>query len=424
VEEEMYNKKGNDNSFDTNNKSIAIISHVNPLAKGSGQIQRVYNTLLALASNWDNITLYTINNGSSTDRLDRLTAINQNFKVVYVKKPIYLKYVSPIFHFLFYLGYGKPSNWLIPLIFKRLKKTIEKEGYDVILFEYWHLYKLALKIKTPSNYIVCDTHNILLNTYQVLLNSKKWMPDFYKNYLLKRYKQLEFNKALKSFDMLVAINREEEALLNQKFHNKNIYYFPMGVILPEIESRDKKKFKQQKEKFVIVYYGGLGNEKNKNDALKVLDVIDFLNKGDIIIQYKIIGSNPPESLKKRVADNPHVLLLGYVENLQKAFEDVDMAVIPFSGRYGFRSRLIELMFYDIPVLTTQDAVWGMGFKHNNDIFLFDDKQDYSDYLLNLLKDVQLRKKIVLNANKRVNNEFTFENTYVKFAKMLTNIDHK
>ena len=77
---------------------------------------------------------------------------------------------------------------------------------------------------------------------------------------------------------------------------------------------------------------------------------------------------------------------GYVEDLSSILSDVDLAVIPFEGKYGFRSRLIELMYYGIPVLTTEDAIWGMGFTPGIDIFIFHPNENLGDKIMQLLND--------------------------------------
>lgn len=405
----------------THNK-IAVVTHVNPFSFGSGQVQRVYNTLLAFAVNWDSITIYTFNKSiTSNEKVEFLLKTNKNIEIIYVKTPIYLKYLAPLFRILFYFGFGKPSNWEIPILFKNIQKDIIKKEFQKIIFEYWHLYKLASKVKTNENLVICDTHDILTNAYVESLNTISWMPNFYKKFLLYRYKRLEFEIALPKFDMLIAINKEEELFFKERFKNKKIYFCPMGVKLPKLEINIQEKFKE-KQTFKILYYGGLGNKKNVNDALKVFNIVKMINsKYNNSINYKVIGSNPPKLFVDILNADANVEVTGFVEDLSTAFKDVDLAVIPFSGTYGFRSRLIELMYYGVPILTTNDSVWGMGFQHNQNIFIYESEEDLPNNLISLLNDYSLREKIAMNAKIKVDKEFAFETTYVKFSQNLMSI---
>lgn len=389
-------------------KRIAIVSHVNPFSKGSGQIERVHNTLLALASEWNEITLYTLHeNLSSPKKIENLKAINSGVKIIYLndKKPNLL--LAFLFKLLPYLGYGKDSNFSIPFLFNGIEKELEN-NFDVVLFEYWHLHKMAQRLKEKGLFIICDTHNILLNSYKEFVGLKLRIPNFYKRFLINRYEKLEFEVALKnSFNLLIAINKEEEEIFKKRYPKRLIYYFPMGIKLTPFLINEKKN----KKEFSILYYGGLSSERNYKAAIQVMDALSSIKEVDVSL--KIIGSNPPVFLKEKADKNSNVTLLGFVEDLSFAFQNIDLAVIPFEGKYGFRSRLIELMHYGIPVLTTNDAVWGMGFEHNLNIIIY--KDDLPFAIKNSLNDYNLRNRVAVNAKKKIEEEFTFETTYQKFA---------
>jgi glycosyltransferase involved in cell wall biosynthesis len=395
-------------------KKIAIVSHVNPFSKGSGQVERVYNTMLALASEWNEITLYTLNeNQSSPKKIENLKVINSGVKIIYLKnkKPNLL--LAFLFKLLPYLGYGKDSNFSIPFLFNGIEKELEN-NFDVVLFEYWHLHKMAQRLKEKGLFIICDTHNILLNSYKEFVGLKLWIPNFYKRFLINRYEKLEFEVALKnSFNLLIAINKEEEEIFKKRYPKQLIYYFPMGIKLIPFLINEKK----YKKEFSILYYGGLSSERNYKAAIQVMDALSSIKEVDVSL--KIIGSNPPVFLKEKVDKNSNVTLLGFVEDLSFAFQNIDLAVIPFEGKYGFRSRLIELMHFGIPVLTTNDAVWGMGFEHNVNIIIYKDNLPFA--IKNSLNNYNLRNRVAVNAKKKIEEEFTFERTYQKFAVDLSEI---
>ena len=401
------------------NNKIAIVTHVNPFSSGSGQIQRVYNTLLALAADWDSVTIYTQGEEKTLpDRLASLLVLNPTVEIIYVKSSFYLKYLSPIFHLLFYFGYGKPSNWQLPILFKSIKDDIVAKKYQKIIFEYWYLYELAAKVKTTENLIICDTHDVLSNSYEEQLDKFFWMPIWYKQFLLRRYRQLEFETALQNFDILIAINKKEEDLFSEVFRNKKIYFCPMGVKFSSLEIEPHVQLPVNNF-FKIIYYGGLGGAKNTTDAIKVLEALKKIKSSyRDKINYTIIGSNPQKSLLDLADKVANVFVQGFVSDLSLAFNDVDLAVIPFTGKYGFRSRLIELMHYGIPILTTSDAVWGMGFQNNENIFIYEDDNDLPNVIVQLLNDNFTRNRIALNAKNKIDKELTFENTYQKLSQFL------
>lgn len=396
------------------NKKVAIISHVNPFSKGSGQVQRVFNMVQALSADFD-VEIFTMNElMSDNDRIKFITNINPQIQINYLKTSKTIFFLGIIFNLLPFLGFGKKSNWVLPMIFKNLPIKYLKT-FDFILFEYWYLYEIGKKLSDNGVKVICDTHNILLGSYVQWISKKRYLPKFWQKYLIYRYTKFEFETALETgFQELIAINHEEYQILRDTFPNKIIHYCPMGVKLPSIHSNYEKEFNGQK----IVYYGGLGNSKNESDAKIVIDL--YRNLKSIIpdLTLKIIGSNPSTDLKNYINNDSNIDLTGYVEDLEFCLKDVDVAIIPFSGKYGFRSRLIELMYYHIPIITSSDAVWGMGFTNNKDIMIYSDLFSIVDEARSFINDINKLRIISNSAKVKVNKEYTFESTYVKFSKEL------
>ena len=76
------------------------------------------------------------------------------------------------------------------------------------------------------------------------------------------------------------------------------------------------------------------------------------------------------------------------------------------------------MYYGIPVLTTEDAIWGMGFTPGVDIFIYHSHESLKDRIMKILNDEPGRKMISANAKLLVQKEFTFDATYRKLSREL------
>jgi glycosyltransferase involved in cell wall biosynthesis len=254
----------------------------------------------------------------------------------------------------------------------------------------------------------------LSNSFNEFISKKKWLPDFFKNFLKKRYYQLEFEKALKdNFNLVIAINKKEYNYFKSKLNNQHLYYCPMGI---NLENR-KNKFNdfESKKIYNILYYGGLGSKRNEEAAFEVINLTLELSE---LVKLKVIGSNPSIQLKQKVKNKNNVELLGFVNNLEEAFDNIDLAIIPFKGKYGFRSRILELMHHNVPVLTTDDAVWGMNFLDNEDVFIYNNNSDLKRRAIELINNIDLRNKIIKNAKTKIEYEYSFEKTYLKFSNDL------
>ena len=313
----------------------------------------------------------------------------------------------------------KASNYFISKLFsiEVLKKTVDFKDNQLVIFEYWHAYKTAKQLKEefPSVVTICDLHNILSSTYEIYITNH-YFKKYFKQAYLKKYRAVEFNHALPVFDFLISINQEEHNQLCKKFGAQSILFCPMGIDLTAFNNASDY---QVSEPIVILYYGGLGSQHNRDAATLVYNL--FVKPAiqlDFNIQYKIIGSNAPEGFSSNF-DAEIVNVVGYSKDLINDFKGVTMAVIPWEGKYGFRSRLIELAACNVPLFTTEDAVWGMGFVNNSTAFLIDKMNESAfDKFMALLKNSLLLKNVSKNAKTFVEDQYAFESTYEALAHKL------
>jgi glycosyltransferase involved in cell wall biosynthesis len=400
----------------TSEKEILVISHVNPFTGLSGQSQRVFNTLMALGCVGFHIKLITMHKAlAKPTKLELLLKNCKEIEVEFLEEPRHMKFMALWFKFLPWLGYGKSSNFELPFVFeKRLNKI--PAGKGIVLFEYWHLYASAKRLSRIGYTTICDTHNILSGSFKVYLEENRILPNWYRKFLFNSYRKLEFNKALKSFDKLIAINQEEQLIYKKEFPFKEIFYCPMGI---DFSCFSKPK-SVKSNKLVILYYGGLGNPRNTNEAIAVYEY--FVKENTNIDEYRVVGSNPTARLKDFIKVNPRISLTGFVNDLSCVFADVTLAIIPFWGKFGFRSRIIELMYYNIPVLTTSESVWGMGFTSDVDIFLFENYEEMKLKAERLIKNQNLLEDVSKAAKLKIENTYSYATTYELLAKRLFNMN--
>jgi glycosyltransferase involved in cell wall biosynthesis len=151
-------------------------------------------------------------------------------------------------------------------------------------------------------------------------------------------------------------------------------------------------------------------------SLQVISGLDFT--------YTIVGSSPSAELIQITVKDPRVKVTGFVEHLESVLQGHILAIIPFEGKFGFRSSIIELMFYGSPVLTTEDGVWGMGFQNGIDILLFNTSEQLVHSIEQSIKDPKQLASIALRAQNKVEQEFSFEATYQKLAKEIKQSYHE
>ena len=85
-----------------------------------------------------------------------------------------------------------------------------------------------------------------------------------------------------------------------------------------------------------------------------------------------------------LARDPRVKVTGFVEEVAPLLASMHAAVVPWIGRYGFRSRVVELMAVGVPVVATPDAVAGMDLHDGEEILLGESTEELARALVALL----------------------------------------
>jgi glycosyltransferase involved in cell wall biosynthesis len=96
-----------------------------------------------------------------------------------------------------------------------------------------------------------------------------------------------------------------------------------------------------------------------------------------------------------------------------------LVIIPWTGRYGFRSRVIEVLSLGVPVITTTDAVHGMDLEPDRGLFLRDEDRAMAAAAEALLADPEMARQQGLLAREQAEKRFSFQATYGTMAQEMT-----
>lgn len=397
--------------------NILIISHVIPYPLSSGQQLRVFYTLIALRkyfhitfltslpSKHKNYVIFQISN-----LVDKLLIIDSKYSNNVVNK-IFHQLVGRIYSLFTGLKF---SNYIIGKVDyspKNINLATDINNYDCVFYEYWHAVDSTEIFHTKNIPCILDTHNILWQSYQKQLNLKKFIPPIINKNILRKYKTFEEN-AWDQFDGIIAINSEEfNYIKNQLSSQKKIFSLPMGTDLskwPHLYN----PIKPQR----IVFYGGLGSIHNQISAMDGYQfIMPKIWEKFPDVEYWIVGSNPPEKIKSIPTVDPRVRVTGFLDDPQTLLSTMSLMICPWSGTYGFRSRLIEIMALGVPIITNVEAIYGMELDENKGILLADDYDEFAEISIELLSKPQNLLKQSVLARNQIEEKFSFESTYLDFS---------
>lgn len=224
-------------------------------------------------------------------------------------------------------------------------------------------------------------------------------------------------KQSESFDAVIAVSQEDK----QKFENwyglTNVRTIPTGVDT-DFYSPNGKVFEENK----IVFVGAMDWLPN-DDAMQ-----HFLEKTFPIIQKKepkvkltIVGRNPSPKLKRISKNIPNVDVTGWVEDTRPYIEKSTVFIVPIRIGGGTRMKIYEGMAMGRAIVSTTIGAEGLPLTHNEHILIADDDNDFSESVIRILKDKNLRERISNNARKYVYENFGWEKVAEEFSKICEKI---
>ena len=210
-----------------------------------------------------------------------------------------------------------------------------------------------------------------------------------------------FNYEFKMYataDKILTLTKEDAEILMSYTLNlkRKIRVVPHGVDTRFFTPPTEKSWNRNTKN--IIYLGNFEHYPNV-DAVK-----NFINHcwNRILVEvpnarFYAIGFNPPKELLDLRRENVIVQEGGDNENVRRFYWNSDVFVAPIELGTGFRGKLLEAMACGLPVVATSRAAFGINPKNGRDMFVADDHDVFSGYVVMLLRDVRLTKKISNNA---------------------------
>jgi glycosyltransferase involved in cell wall biosynthesis len=124
----------------------------------------------------------------------------------------------------------------------------------------------------------------------------------------------------------------------------------------------------------------------------------------------LVGSNPSHHLRSLTAD-PRVKVTGFVEKVQEILCTMSLVLCPWSGTYGFRSRIVEVMALGVPVVATPDAVDGMELESGRGLMLVTSYEAMAAQALELVSAPERLAEQSRLARSEMERLYSLENTY-------------
>jgi len=130
-----------------------------------------------------------------------------------------------------------------------------------------------------------------------------------------------------------------------------------------------------------------------------------------------IGFAPPPELLALRSNRIIVREGGAHSNVRDAYWKSDVFVAPVELGGGFRGKMLEAMACGLPIVSTRLAAFGIDPVIGEEMFVTDDYNEFTGYVIRLLKDIRLRKNMSALA-RALSERFDHKNAAKKLDQVI------
>lgn len=132
------------------------------------------------------------------------------------------------------------------------------------------------------------------------------------------------------------------------------------AVLPVVFKHIPGATKPYSQRRDILFIGSFLHQPNVDAVIFFVEAVFPIIKRRIPnIRFKVVGTNPPESIR-RLVDVPGIEILGFVKDLDPIFADIRLSVAPLRYGAGIKGKIGTSLCYGVPCVATPVAVEGMG----------------------------------------------------------------
>ena len=230
---------------------------------------------------------------------------------------------------------------------------------------------------------------------------------------MERYEK----EACKLFTGVVVVSEKDKEILIDQFDARNVHAIPTGV--------DTKFFAPQEEKIKpnsIIFTGSMDWLPNEDAILFfVRDILRTVKQQIKEVTFTIVGRRPSRYLLKRLNSYPEVTVTGWVDDIRPYISSHMVYVIPLRIGGGTRIKAYEAMAMGKAVVSTKVGVEGLPVRHGEQLVIADEPRQFAAAVVGLLRNVDERKRLEVNARIFVESNFSWEKVAEVFERTCRNV---
>lgn len=284
---------------------------------------------------------------------------------------------------------------------QKLEELLKSEDFDIVQLETLYLAPYMDTIRKHSDaLVVMRSHNIEHEIWDRITHNTKFLPKkWYIKYLSKKLKNFELG-VLNDYDFLVPISQRDLQKFRSLGYMNGARTIPIGIDFKDY-SPNMSSFKKNPSVSFIGSLDWIPNYEGINWFLN--EVWPDVHKKFPELELHIAGRNTPDDLYRW--SKSKVLIHGEVRDAREFINQHPMMIVPLLSGSGMRAKILEGMALGKVVITTSMGLEGIEAKHNEQVLVADNPQEFLQCFERCLKEPELLIRISKNAQEFVSENF-------------------
>jgi glycosyltransferase involved in cell wall biosynthesis len=219
----------------------------------------------------------------------------------------------------------------------------------------------------------------------------------------RKFERFE-RQAFHQVDRVVAVSPEDAASIREHFGVRYVDVVDNGV--------DTEYFQPQYSGRVpgkIVFLGSLDWRPNLDAVEQLLSrVFPAVRAQEPAARLLLVGRNPPDSLRRRVATTPGLELHADVPDVRPFLAQAAVMVVPLRIGGGSRLKILEAMAAGTPVVSTRIGAEGLSVEHGTHLTVVDRDDQLPGSIVGVLRNPAGAEAKARNGRRLVEDRYCWE----------------
>ncbi len=217
----------------------------------------------------------------------------------------------------------------------------------------------------------------------------------------------------RSFDGVVAVSDLDRQYMQTHYQAPRVFTIPTGVDTEYLAPRA-----DEPEANRLIFVGSMDWLPNEDAILFFAQqVLPRIRRVIPDIQLSVVGRNPSPHLRQRLADEPAIELVGWVDDVRPFIARHALYILPLRIGGGTRIKVYEAMAMGKAIVSTSIGTEGLPVEHGREVWLADGAESFAEAVVHVLQDRTARQQLEGAARRFVEDHCSWDRAASTFAEI-------